>query len=212
MEALNLPLLVEQAAPRGSIPPTANGSCSGATATTEVLVVDTPQQVVLPNNKRKRLEQHFVATPQAPTKRVKRPTNKPPAQKKPTPKKPTVKKPAAAKMASLTALMAAMAKALSASAVAHKVVDETPAVDVAPESYADMLNEMFVDIDSPSLADYDDYNHGLEEGLEGDEFGEEEDVGVDEEDDLEELEDGAFDGAVAKPKGRVIRSGNCTEF
>jgi hypothetical protein len=64
-----------------------------------------------------------------------------------------------------------MAKAPSVSAVAHKVVDESPAVDVAPESYIDMLNEASVDIDSSPLADYGDYNDGLEEGLEGDEFG-----------------------------------------
>jgi hypothetical protein len=53
----------------------------------------------------------------------------------------------------------------------------------------------------------------LEEGLEGDEFGEEEeDVSSDEEDDLEEIEEGVFDGEVAKVKGRAIRSDNYTEF
>jgi hypothetical protein len=160
-------------------------------------VVDTPQQAVLPNNKRKRLGQHVLdaapvdAAPPAPTKRVKRPANKPPPQKKSAPKKPAAKKLAAAKMMSLIALMAAMAKAPStSSAVAHKVVKEIPVVDSAPESYVDMLNEASVDIDSPPLANYDDYNDGLEEGLEGDEFGKE-DAGGDEEDDSEEIEEGS---------------------
>jgi hypothetical protein len=87
-----------------------------------------------------------------------------------------------------------MAKAPSVSAVAHKVVDESPAVDVALESYADILNEASVNIDSPPLADYDDYNDDLEEGLEGNEFGEEEEAGGDEEDDLEEIEEGHLMG------------------
>jgi hypothetical protein len=39
-----------------------------------------------------------------------------------------------------------------------------------------MLNEASVEIDSPPLVDYGDYNHDLEERLEGDEFGEEEDI------------------------------------
>jgi hypothetical protein len=72
-------------------------------------------------------------------------------------------------MASLTTLMAAMAKALPESAAARKVVDESPTVDVAPESCIDMLNYASVDIDSPPLADYGDYNDGLEEGFEGEE-------------------------------------------
>nr|XP_051218141.1 uncharacterized protein LOC127335509 [Lolium perenne] len=155
MEALNLSLLTDQTAPRGLIPPTAAGSSTVVAAATAELVVDAPQQAVLPNSKRKRLGQHVVAAPPAvaappvpaPTKRVKRPANKPPAQKKLALKKPAAKKPVTAKMASLTALTAAMAKASSASAAAHKVVDESPAVDVAPESYIDMPNEASVDID-----------------------------------------------------------------
>jgi hypothetical protein len=140
------------------------------------------------------------------------PANKLPTQKKPAPKKSAPKKPAAAKMASLIALTAAMAKAPSASAVTHKVVDKSPVVDVASESYIDMINQASIDIDSPPHADYDDYNDGLEEGLEGDDFGEEEDADGDDEDDLEEIEEGVFDGAVAKAKGRAIRSDNYTEF
>jgi hypothetical protein len=128
-------------------------------------VVDASQQDVLPNSKRKQLGQHVIAAPPAPTKRVKRPSNKPSVQKKSAPKKPAAKKPAATKMASLTTLTAAMAKASSASAVAHKVVDKSPPVDVAPDSYVDMLNDASVDIDSPPLADYGVYNDGLEEGL-----------------------------------------------
>jgi hypothetical protein len=115
-------------------------------------------------------------------------------------------------MASLTALMAAMAKAPPASAAARKVVDESPAVDVAPESYVDMLNEASIDIYSPPLADYGDYNDGLEEGLEGEDFEEEEDASGEDEDELEEIEEGAFDGAVAKAKGRAIRTCNYTKF
>jgi hypothetical protein len=58
-----------------------------------------------------------------------------------------------------------MAKAPSASAAARKVVDGSPAVDVTLESYVDTLNEASVDIDSPPLADPDDYDDGLEEDL-----------------------------------------------
>lgn len=92
------------------------------------------------------------------------------------------------------------------------MVDESPTVDAAPESYVDMLNEASVHICSAPLVDYGDYNNGLEEGLEGEEFEEEEDAGGEEEDELEEIEEGAFDGAVAKAKGRAIWSGNYTEF
>jgi hypothetical protein len=105
-----------------------------------------------------------------------------------------------------------MVKAPSASAAARKVVDESPAFDVTPESYVDMVNEASVDIDSPPLADYGDYNDGLEEGLEGDEFEEGEHTDGEDEDELEEIEEGAFDGAVAKAKGRAIRSDNYTDF
>jgi hypothetical protein len=52
----------------------------------------------------------------------------------------------------------------------------------------------------------------LEEGLEGEEFEEEEDASGEGEDELEEIEEGAFDGAVAKAKGRAIRTGNYTKF
>jgi hypothetical protein len=75
-----------------------------------------------------------------------------------------------------------------------------------------MLNDAFVDIDSPPLADYDDYNDDMEEGLEGDEFGEDKDAIGKDEGDLQEIEEGAFDGAVAKAKGRAIRISNYTEF
>jgi hypothetical protein len=52
----------------------------------------------------------------------------------------------------------------------------------------------------------------LEQGLKGEEFEEEEDTDGEEEDELEEIEEGAFDGAVAKAKGRAIWSDNYTEF
>ncbi|KAK1662448.1 hypothetical protein QYE76_050607 [Lolium multiflorum] len=94
------------------------------------------------------------------------------------------------------------------SAVAHKVVDKSRAIDVASESYVEKFNDASVDIDSPPLVDYDD----MEEGLEGDEFGEDEDVGGDEEDDLEGIEEGEFDGTVAKAKGRAIRTDNYIGF
>jgi hypothetical protein len=125
---------------------------------------------------------------------VKRPSSKvpAPAQKKAAPKK-AAKKPAVAKMASLTAFMSVMTKAPLESVVARKVLDKNPAVDVIPELYADMLNEASVDISSVPPADYGDYNDGLEEGLEGEEFEEEEDAGGKEEDELEEIEEGAFD-------------------
>ncbi|KAK1697378.1 hypothetical protein QYE76_014075 [Lolium multiflorum] len=110
-------------------------------------------------------------------------------------------------MASLTSLMAAMVTAPPKPADARKVVDKSPAVDDALESYVDMLNDATIDIDLPPLADYGDYNDGLEEGPEGEEF-EEEDAGDEEEDELEEIEE----GAVAKAKGRAIRSGNYSEF
>jgi hypothetical protein len=88
---------------------------------------------------------------------VKRPSSKvsapTPAQKKAAPKK-AAKKPHAAKMASLTASTAAMVKAPPESADVRKVVDESSAVDVAPESSVDMLNDATVDIDSSPLADY----------------------------------------------------------
>jgi hypothetical protein len=128
------------------------------------------------------------------------------------PRKPAAKKPAAAKMASLIDFMATMAAAPSASAFAHKVLDKSPAHDVAPDSYIGMLNDTSVDNDSPPLADYDDYNDDMEEGLEGDEFGEDEVADGDEEGELQEIEEGAFEGILAKAKGRVIRTGNYTEF
>jgi hypothetical protein len=65
-------------------------------------------------------------------------------------------------MASLIALTASLVPTSTEPADARKVVDESPAVDDAPESYVDMLNDAAVDIDSPPLADYGDYNDGLE--------------------------------------------------
>jgi hypothetical protein len=126
--------------------------------------------------------------------------------------KKAAKMPPTAKMASLTSLTAAMVTAPPKPADACKVLDKSLAVDDAPKSYVDMLNDATDDIDSPPLADYDDYNDGLEQGLEGEEFEEEKDVGGEEEDELEEIEEGAFDGAVAKVKGRAIRSDNYSEF
>jgi hypothetical protein len=105
---------------------------------------------------------------------VKRPGNKP------VPKNPAAKKPSAAKMASLTILTAAMAKAPSASTVAHKEVDKSPAVDVVLDLYVDMLNDAAINIDWPLLMDYGDYNDDMEEGLEGDEFGKDVDASGDE--------------------------------
>ncbi|KAM0856310.1 hypothetical protein ACQ4PT_049211 [Festuca glaucescens] len=220
MDAINPPLLPGQTAPCGPAPPTASGSSAAAAATTEGLVVDAPPAAAA-LGKRKRLGQHVVpappaaAAPPAPANRVKQPSSKvpapAPAQKKAAPKK-AAKMPAAAKMASLTALTAEMTKAPPESVHARKVVDESPAVDVALESYVDMLNEASIDICSVPLADYGDYNDGLEEGLEGEEFEEEEDTGGEEEDELEEIEEEAFDGAVAKAKGRAVRPGNYTEF
>jgi hypothetical protein len=143
---------------------------------------------------------------------MKKPGNKLPAQKKPASRMSGAKKPSAAKMASLTTLRVAMAKAPPASAFTHKVLEKSPAIDVAQEPYVDMLNNAPIDIDSPPLADYDDYNDDMEEGLEGDEFGEGEDADSDEEGDLQEIEEGAFDGAVAKAKGRAIWTGNYIEL
>ncbi|XP_047078866.1 probable histidine kinase 2 [Lolium rigidum] len=105
-----------------------------------------------------------------------------------------------------------MAKEPSSLVVTHKVVDKSPALDVAPDSYVDMLNDTSIDIDSPPLTDYNDYNDDIEKGLEVDEFGEVEDAGSDEKGELQEIEEGAFEGAVAKVKGRAIRTGNYTKF
>jgi hypothetical protein len=115
-------------------------------------------------------------------------------------------------MASLVAFTVAMVKAPPDSADARKVVDESLAEDVAPESYVDMLNDASLDIYSSPLTDYSDYKDGLEEGVEGEEFDEEEDADNEEEDELEEIEEGAFDGALAKVKRRAIRSSNYSEF
>jgi hypothetical protein len=75
-----------------------------------------------------------------------------------------------------------------------------------------MLNEASVDIDSLPFTDYANYNDDMEEGLEGDEFGEDEDANSDEQGKLQEIEERAFEGAVAKAKRRAIRSSNYTEF
>jgi hypothetical protein len=113
------------------------------------------------------------------------PSSKAPTQKAAAPNK-AAKKLAASKMVWPTALTAAMAKVPPESADAREVVDESPTIDVAPESYVDMLNDASVDIFSPALADYSDNNDGLEEGLKGEDFEEEEDVIGEEEDELEE--------------------------
>nr|XP_051229208.1 uncharacterized protein LOC127347015 [Lolium perenne] len=127
-------------------------------------------------------------SPAIPVKWVKRPSSKV-AAAAPTPKKPAPKKAAkklpAAKMASLTALTTSLVPTPMEPADARKVVNESPAVDDSPESYIDMLNDVAVDIDTTPLADYGDYNDRLEEGLNGEEFEEEEDTGSKEEDEGE---------------------------
>jgi hypothetical protein len=204
----------DQAVPRESTPPTTPGSQAvAAPAAAKELVVDDTQETALPNGKRKRLRQHIVVTGAAApapgaTKRQKKPTSKP--QKKQVEKKATVKKPAA-KMASLTALMAAMGEAPSASAVVHKVLDKSPSLDDVPKSYVDILNYASVNIDSPQRADYKHYTDDMEDGLDDDEFGEEEADG-EEEGGVQEIEEGAFEGAVVKAKGKMARTGNYTEF
>nr|XP_051212227.1 uncharacterized protein LOC127329836 [Lolium perenne] len=211
--------------PRGPAAVTAYGSSAAAEATKGAVVVAPP--VAAAAGKRKWLGQHVIPAPPAgpalpavvapvvSSKRVKRPSSKvaaaAPVPKKAAPKK-AAKKPPAAKMASLTALTTVLVPTTTEPAHARKVVDESPAVDDAPKSYVDMLNDAAVEIDSPPLADYGDYNEGLEEGLEGEEFEEEEDAGGEGEDELEEIEDGAFDREVAKVKGRAIRAVNYSEF
>jgi hypothetical protein len=144
-------VVADQAVPRESTPPTTPGSQAvAAPAAAKELVVDDTQETALPNGKRKRLRQHIVVTGAAApapgaTKRQKKPTSKP--QKKQVEKKATVKKPAA-KMASLTALMAAMGEAPSASAVVHKVLDKSPSLDDVLESYVETLNDASANIDS----------------------------------------------------------------
>ncbi|KAK1670527.1 hypothetical protein QYE76_058686 [Lolium multiflorum] len=46
-------------------------------------------------------------------------------------------------------------------------IGKSPAVDVVPDPYVDMINDTSVDIDSPPLVDCGDYDNDMEEGLEG---------------------------------------------
>ncbi|KAM0871844.1 hypothetical protein ACQ4PT_039083 [Festuca glaucescens] len=168
MDAINPPLLPGETAPRGPAPTTASGSSAAVAAATEGLMVDAPPAAATVG-KRKRLGQHVVpappaaaappapAAPPTPAKRAKWPVNKAPApaQKKAAPKK-AAKKPAAAKMASLTALTAAMAKAPPASAAACKVVDESPAVDVAPDSFLVLAKGLWI-ADNRRYSSIEDY-------------------------------------------------------
>jgi hypothetical protein len=66
-----------------------------------------------------------------------------------------------------------MGGASSASAVARKVLDKSPALDDVPDSYVDIVNDSSVDIDSLPLGDYGDYADDMEDGFEDDEFWEE---------------------------------------
>jgi hypothetical protein len=52
----------------------------------------------------------------------------------------------------------------------------------------------------------------MEDGLEDDEFGGEDGEEGEGEGDVQEIEEGAFEGAVVKAKGKAVRSGNYSEF
>ncbi|KAM0845331.1 hypothetical protein ACQ4PT_056451 [Festuca glaucescens] len=116
-----------------------------------------------------------------------------------------------AKMASLTSLTVVMGDMSSTSAVAHKVLDKSLSLDDVSKSYVDILNYASVNIDSPPLGDYGHYADDMEDGLEDDEFGEEE-AYDEEEGGVQEIEEGAFEGAVVKAKRKTARTGNYSEF